>query len=170
MGAMVLLIGLAAVFFVVVLVIVVVSVARNSSSSRPPTGPVPPMGAPVPPMSAPLPPMSAPMTPMGVPMAVPAALQTRVRVLLGENKPILAVKEVRQATGLGLKEAKQIVDALRSGPLPEPGPYPPGGPGSVAERARQVRDTGDFAGAVALVQAETGMGAEDAKRFVAALG
>ncbi|GAA4635066.1 hypothetical protein GCM10023196_079070 [Actinoallomurus vinaceus] len=110
------------------------------------------------------------MTPMGVPMAVPAALQVRVRTLLGENKPILAVKEVRQATGLGLREAKQIVDALRSGPLPEPGGYASGGPGSVAERARQIRDTGDFAGAVALVQAETGMAAGDAERFVAALG
>jgi large subunit ribosomal protein L7/L12 len=122
-----------------------------------------------------------PMTASMPPMAVPAELQVRVRVLLGENKPIQAIKEVRQATGLGLIEAKQIVDALRSGPLPEPGPYVPGsplpesgpyvpgGPGSVADRARQIRDSGDFAGAVALVRAETGMAQEDAERFVAAL-
>ena len=51
------------------------------------------------------------MTPMGVPMAVPAALQARVRVLLGENKPILAIKEVRQVG----KELWVRVDVTASG-------------------------------------------------------
>ncbi|MCO6008750.1 ribosomal protein L7/L12 [Actinoallomurus purpureus] len=144
MGAVILLIAAVGVVLFVLLVTVVVNVVRRSGAA------------------APMP-----------PMAVPAALQTRVRVLLGEGKPVTAIKEVREATGLGLKEAKQIVDALRSGPLPEPGPYVPGGPGgpgSVAERARQIRDTGDFAGAVALVRAETGMAPLDAERFVATLG
>ncbi|WP_329258955.1 hypothetical protein OG417_21725 [Actinoallomurus sp. NBC_01490] len=103
------------------------------------------------------------------PMALPADLQVRVRALLGENKPVLAVKEVRQATGLGLVDAKRIVDALKSGPLPEPLPYAPGGQGSVADRARTMRDAGDLAGAVSLVQTETGMSAADAERFVSTL-
>ncbi|MGI5227594.1 ribosomal protein L7/L12 [Actinoallomurus sp. CA-142502] len=103
------------------------------------------------------------------PMALPADLQLRVRALLGENKPILAVKEVRQATGLGLADAKRLVDALKSGPLPEPAPYAPGGHGNVADRARHLRDAGDLPGAVSLVQTETGMSAADAERFVAAL-
>lgn len=75
------------------------------------------------------------------PMAPFTDLQVRVRALLGENKPVLAVKEVRQATGLGLVDAKRIVDALKSGPLPEPLPYAPGGQGSVADRARTMRDS-----------------------------
>lgn len=103
------------------------------------------------------------------PMALPADLQLRVRSLLGENKPILAVKEVRQATGLGLVDAKQIVDTLKSGPLPEPMSYAPGGHGSVADRARGMRDAGDFTGAVSLVRTETGMSAADAERFVSTL-
>jgi ribosomal protein L7/L12 len=45
------------------------------------------------------------------------SLQTRVRLLLGKDRSVQAVKEVRLATGLGRKEAKQLVDALRDGPL-----------------------------------------------------
>ncbi|MFB9837044.1 hypothetical protein [Actinoallomurus acaciae] len=103
------------------------------------------------------------------PMALPAEMQARVRALLGENKPVLAVKEVRQATGLGLVDAKRIVDALKSGPLPEPMSYAPGGHGSIADRARDMRNAGDFTGAVSLVRTETGMSAADAERFVSTL-
>lgn len=112
-----------------------------------------------------------PVTPQ--PSAVPADLQLRVRMLLGRDRPIQAIKEVREATGLNLKEAKGVVDALRSGPLPESpaggGPSVAGGPGSLAERARNLRDGGDLASAVALVCAESGMTQHEAERFVAVL-
>ncbi|MCO5971490.1 ribosomal protein L7/L12 [Actinoallomurus soli] len=103
------------------------------------------------------------------PIALAGELQDRVRALLAENRDVQAVKEVRQATGLGLVQAKQLVDAVQDGRLAEPGPYAQGAE-SLADRARRMRDGGDVPGAVALVQAETGMTREDAERFVAALG
>ncbi|WP_345359726.1 hypothetical protein [Actinoallomurus liliacearum] len=106
-----------------------------------------------------------------VPTAVPAELQDRVQALLAEDRPVQAVKEVRQATGLRLVDAKRLVDTLRDGRLPEPGPHLPSqGSESLADRARRMRDGGDLSGAVALVQAETGMTRQDADRFVTSLG
>ncbi|MCO5994042.1 ribosomal protein L7/L12 [Actinoallomurus rhizosphaericola] len=105
------------------------------------------------------------------PIALAGELQDRVRALLADDRLVQAVKEVRQATGLGLVQAKQLVDAVQDGRLPEPGPYRSSqGSESLADRARRMRDGGDVPGAVALVQAETGMTREDAERFVAALG
>lgn len=43
---------------------------------------------------------------------VPPELEHRVRLLLGEDRTVEAVKEVRKATGLGLVAAKQLVDGL----------------------------------------------------------
>lgn len=59
--------------------------------------------------------------------AVPADLQLRVRMLLDRDRPIQAIKEVREATGLRLKEAKGVVDALGSGRCRHhwPGSAPP---------------------------------------------
>jgi hypothetical protein len=110
--------------------------------------------------------------PVTTPAVVPAELQARVRTLLGQHRAIHAIREVREATGLGLKEAKDVVDALRSGPLPypnAPGPYEGGARGSLAERVRPLRDGGDLADAVALVWAETGMTQREAERFVSLL-
>lgn len=105
---------------------------------------------------------------MPPPEAVPADLQLRVRELLGRNKTIHAIKEVRHATGLGLAEAKGVVDALRSGPIPTT--YDASGPRrNLAERARELRDGGDVNGAVTLVRAETGMSVGEAERFVSVL-
>ena len=42
---------------------------------------------------------------------VSAELQHRVRELYGENKKIEAIKLIREQTGLGLKEAKDLVEA-----------------------------------------------------------
>lgn len=38
--------------------------------------------------------------------------------LLAEDRIIEAVRDVRSATGLGLKEAKDVVDLMREGPPP----------------------------------------------------
>src|SRR4051794_28487262 len=53
------------------------------------------------------------------PSAMPADLQLRVRRLLGAEKADQAVKEVRELTGLKLKDAKGVVDGLRSDQLSE---------------------------------------------------
>ncbi|MFC4307326.1 ribosomal protein L7/L12 [Cohnella boryungensis] len=45
-----------------------------------------------------------------------AKLQDRLRILVAEGKKIQAIKEYREARGVGLKEAKDYVDSLdRSG-------------------------------------------------------
>ncbi len=101
------------------------------------------------------------------PEAVPVELQLRVRELLDRNQRIHAIKEVRHATGLGLAQAKGVVDALRGGPIPS---YDASGVRrTLAERARGLRDGGDVGGAVALVRAETGMSPAEAERFVSVL-
>lgn len=85
----------------------------------------------------------------------------RVRAYIYEGKKILAIKELRGITGLGLKEAKDWVDAMAMG---HPGPA-----GSLAQRARTLKAAGDVPGAVALVRGETGMSDVEAEHFVALL-
>jgi large subunit ribosomal protein L7/L12 len=101
------------------------------------------------------------------PSALPADLQLRVRGLLALDRTNQAVREVREVTGLKLKEAKTVVDGLR--PLPETPTRAVGGSPSLAERARNLRDGGDVAGAVTLVCTESGMTQREASRFVTAL-
>ena len=109
-----------------------------------------------------------PVTPQ--PTAVPADLQLRVQTLLDRNRPVQAVKEVREATGLNLRQARDIVDAFRGRPASvPPADTGPGGTTSLAERARNLRDAGDFSGAVALVCTESGMTQHEAEVFVSAL-
>ncbi|WP_083983355.1 ribosomal protein L7/L12 [Actinomadura hibisca] len=96
---------------------------------------------------------------------VPAAARDRAARLLAQNRKIQAVKEVREATGMGLKEAKDYVDALEAGRVPRP----PRLDGSLSDRVRAFKAAENLAGAVALVRAETGMSREEAERFVDAL-
>jgi hypothetical protein len=109
------------------------------------------------------------------PPAGPVTAETleRVRSLADQGQKITAIKELRIATGLGLREAKETVEAMQEG---RPTPHLPiaasGGRlsgGSLAERAAALRAAGDHSGAIALVRAETGMTEGDAMRFVAAL-
>lgn len=46
---------------------------------------------------------------------VPEELESRIKQYIERNKSIEAIKELRQATGIGLKEAKDIVDAMKLG-------------------------------------------------------
>src|SRR5271156_3353367 len=46
---------------------------------------------------------------------VPEDVEMRVRLLIDRGHKIDALKELRQATGLGLKQAKDIVDSMASG-------------------------------------------------------
>lgn len=97
---------------------------------------------------------------------VPAQAQAVALELVRQGKLIQAVKEVRQATGLSLKEAKDFCEALRDGRVP---PQPVVGGGMLSDRVRAFRDAGDHASAVAMVRAETGMSQSEAVRFVNAL-
>lgn len=100
---------------------------------------------------------------------VPAELQSRIRELAAADQRIQAIKLLRQATGLGLLDAKNAVDAIAAGrALPTPGgpraPRP-----DLADRARSLAGAGRRDEAVRLVAAETGMSAPEADAFVRAL-
>ncbi|WP_182900897.1 ribosomal protein L7/L12 [Microbispora sp. H10830] len=98
---------------------------------------------------------------------VSADLQHRVRELYADNKKIEAIKLIREQTGLGLKEAKDLAEALVSGrPLPvAPGHARP----DLASRVRELKAAGRGEQAVFLVRGETGMGQSEAERFVDAI-
>lgn len=99
---------LAILLLLVVIVVVLVGVTRSRGGPRPP----------------------APPSPRVLSTPIPAELQSRVRELAAQDQRIRAIKELRQATGLGLKEAKDIADAIAAG-----GVLPvPGGPGRPAAR------------------------------------
>jgi hypothetical protein len=104
--------------------------------------------------------------------------------LLGRSRKFQAIKELRRATGLGLADAKALIEAIQSGHRP-PATVIPGeavdvstrpGAGSaaaadpgLAERARSLRATGRETEAVRLVCDETGMAMADAAKFVRSL-
>ncbi|GLW63570.1 hypothetical protein Arub01_18140 [Actinomadura rubrobrunea] len=112
-------------------------------------------------------PVVSPRVQPAVPVvAVPAATRDRVQQLIAQGRIIQAVKEVRMDTGLGLREAKMFVDALKDGRVP---PLPVVGDGSLADRVRGFKAQNDLESAIALVRAETGMTRAEAERFVAAL-
>nr|WP_238345160.1 ribosomal protein L7/L12 [Actinopolymorpha cephalotaxi] len=118
-----------------------------------------------------------------------------VVALVGQNKKVKAVKELRDSTRLGLADAKALVEAIAAGhrpptvvlrgdavdvtpPTAARGPHgsrgsqesPGPSPADLAGRARSLRSQGLENEAVQLVRAETGMGLADAQRFVRALG
>jgi large subunit ribosomal protein L7/L12 len=51
-------------------------------------------------------------TGMPLPSRQPDEVSATVRTLAAEGKPIAAIKQLRQETGLGLAKAKEIVDRL----------------------------------------------------------
>ncbi|GAA4080776.1 ribosomal protein L7/L12 [Actinomadura miaoliensis] len=99
-------------------------------------------------------------------VGVPAATRDRALELIGQGRVIQAIKEVRMDTGLGLKEAKDFVDALKDGRVP---PRPVIGAATLSDRVREFKANADVEAAIALVRAETGMSRGEAERFVAAL-
>jgi ribosomal protein L7/L12 len=101
--------------------------------------------------------------------------------LLGRSRKFQAIKELRRATGLGLADARALIDAIQSGHRP-PSTVIPGEAVDVstpdasskpaaglAERARNLRATGREVEAIRLVCDETGMGILDAQNFVRSL-
>ena len=58
----------------------------------------------------PPPAMPMPMPPRAA--AAPAGLEDEVRAFLAQGNKIMAIKHVREVTGMGLKEAKDFVEAI----------------------------------------------------------
>jgi ribosomal protein L7/L12 len=107
-------------------------------------------------------------------------VESRVRDLIARGRKIEAIKVVREHTGLGLKDAKDLVEAMQAGhPVAvseRPGQAPPRRSGLVeavppATRARATelvaRDA--MIQAIKLVREETGLGLKDAKDYCDAL-
>jgi hypothetical protein len=107
-----------------------------------------------------------------------------VVALLGRSQKINAIRQLMQATGLGLADAKRLAEAIQTGHRPPPsvirgeatdvsagaaGSVRHGGGSDLAERAKSLRELGREADAVRLVCDDTGMGVTEAQRFVRAL-
>lgn len=91
--------------------------------------------------------------------------QVEARNLARGGKVIQAIKLIRTETGLGLKEAKEVGDALKDGAL-----LPSrSAPSDLASRVRQMKRDGRTEHAVFLVRGETGMSEAEATSFVAQL-
>ncbi|MEU4408668.1 ribosomal protein L7/L12 [Streptosporangium sp. NPDC023963] len=126
----------------------------------------------------------APVAPLTPPTS--QRLYETVTGLTRQGRKIQAIKELRQYTGLGLKESKAIVDAVAAGhdmwshplmsgfrparPIVPPGAGAAGaaavtGP-DLATRVRELKAAGRAEQAVYLVRGETGMGEHEAELFV----
>jgi hypothetical protein len=105
--------------------------------------------------------------------------------LLGRSRKVQAVKELMRATGLGMADARALVDAIQTGHRPPTTVIPgeavdvspragdgaPAAPGErgLADRARSLRAAGREGEAIQLVCEETGMGVPEAQKFVRSL-
>ncbi|GAA1270538.1 hypothetical protein GCM10009677_24160 [Sphaerisporangium rubeum] len=119
--------------------------------------------------------------------AVPANLDLEQLVvhLVRERRQIEAIKELRRHTGLGLADAKAVVDGVvvgrplydhpimaryrpvRNTPLPPlPEDAPQDLPPDLATRVRRLKAAGRDEQAIFLVRGETGMEEQEARLFV----
>ncbi|AWS42856.1 hypothetical protein DKM19_17285 [Streptosporangium sp. 'caverna'] len=117
--------------------------------------------------------------PPPIPLA-PQDLQGLVTQLTRQGRKVHAIKELRQHTGLGLAEAKKVVDAVAMGhPMwahpalarfrPSPAALPHTGVVTgpdLATRVRELKAAGRVEQAIHLVRGETGMGQREAELFI----
>lgn len=96
----------------------------------------------------------------------------QIRFLLTTRKMVYAAKYVMDRTGVELRHAKELVDAVRLGRYVPPVTDTPvvRVPGTnLAERTRALKAAGELHQATALVVSETGMTEAEAGLFVGAL-
>ncbi|WP_049577242.1 ribosomal protein L7/L12 [Nocardiopsis sp. SBT366] len=82
--------------------------------------------------------------------------------LIRADRKVPAVKRIRELTGMGLVQAKDLADAIEEGrwaPFPAPGQ-------SLADRVRALLSQDRVADAVRMVAQETGMTEDEASRFI----
>ena len=98
----------------------------------------------------------------------PGSAEAEVCALLNSGKKIEAIKRVREQTGLGLKEAKDLVDALERGLSVSihAGPHSPAGFSNPDDEARKLVAAGKLIEAVKLVREHKHLGLKEAKDYV----
>ncbi len=110
--------------------------------------------------------------PVGLERA-PAALEEQVSSLARAGNKIEAIKRYREATGVGLKEAKDAVEALARGePLmaaAQPAWSAPAAPTDLEAEIRALTLEGNKLAAIARYRAATGLSLLEAKNAVEAL-
>jgi ribosomal protein L7/L12 len=105
------------------------------------------------------------------------AQRAQLQELISQDKKIMAIRLLREWTGLGLKEAKDEVDALAQGRIEDSSangmPYrtaseieSPRASNDYVQRAQQLIDAGDLLGAIKLVRDETKCSLLEAKNQV----
>jgi ribosomal protein L7/L12 len=102
-----------------------------------------------------------------------SALLEEVRELLGRRRRVEAIKRVREVTRVGLKEAKEAVDAVERGETPLLESEAPGGPTgpppSFWQEVHELIASGRLIEAIRQVREKTRMGLKEAKDTVEAL-
>ncbi|TQF66326.1 hypothetical protein FK531_17565 [Rhodococcus spelaei] len=99
-------------------------------------------------------------------------LETRERIerLVADHKNIHAIKVLRDATGLGLSEAKAAIDAVARGEwVPSAGldtAPPPAGWALLEPEVRALKQSGEPIKAIKLLRDRTGMSLREAKQTV----
>ncbi len=101
----------------------------------------------------------------GTSTSTPTTLPPLAQQALNEGKKVLAVKYVREAYGISLKEAKDIVENAPIVPLTEPIPEPP--LRELPPLAQEALAKGDKVEATKVVMKAYGMGVKEAKDLVA---
>lgn len=106
--------------------------------------------------------------PVDVPTPPGLRNSEEVRQLIADGKLILAIKIVREELGIGLKESKDYVEALREGKMPEVSiSGKPSTPiGSVDAEAQAMIREGKVIEAIKFVRKKTGLGLKEAKDYV----
>ena len=124
---------------------------------------------------APPPSMRAAPRPAPPPVAEAAALpepvdlETQVRALLATGRKIEAIKRAREATGLGLAEAKDWVEAIERGAAFAVPPLAAEAPADAYDEVRALVAAGARLEAIKRLRELTGLGLGEAKARVEAL-
>jgi ribosomal protein L7/L12 len=124
-----------------------------------------------------LPPQPSPQSARSGPSPVPPvrldpAAEQEMRQLVAQGQKIEAIKQVRQLTGLGLKEAKDYVESLpptSAFVAAEPAAAPRVDQGEIEREARTLLDSGNTIGAVKRVRELTGWGLKESREYVQSL-
>jgi ribosomal protein L7/L12 len=101
---------------------------------------------------------------------VPAENLAEIRALLVQGNKIQAIKQLRELTGLGLKEAKDAVEGMDAGSYETtPASSQPSSSqfsGQALEEIRSLVEHGNKIGAIKRVRELTGLGLKEAKDYV----
>lgn len=104
------------------------------------------------------------------PRPIDDATVQEITDLLARDRTIQAIKRLREATGAGLVEAKERIDAWHVAGSAATTPETSAVLDELAVEARRVRDSSGPIRAIKVVRERTGWGLADAKAYVDRLG